>query len=399
MSVPRNAHAVSPAAWHLAPSDRRHTSAISKTTPMQAAIETARFDARSREPVAPEDAARVRRIRSAARDASKALRRRHPWVDRHQSWIGLAILLGSAAVMISAATGYAAGLLPAWVTVVVIAFACSIAHEIEHDLIHRMYFPRRPAARHAMFALGWLMRPSTVNPWVRIGLHLDHHRVSGTEDDTEERAITNGEPWGIKRLLMCADTFLAVTLRLDWREPRRALHDFSRATLAHAPLGWLYHAGLVSFIGLHAWTALAVHGAVHPPSSAALAVLPAVDFVAVVWVLPNLLRTFCLHFVSSNVHYYGDVRARDVMRQTQVLDRGWLLPLQAFCFNFGATHAIHHFWVPEPFYIRQLTARQAHRAMRANGVRFNDLGTFRRANRYARRPASAPRRALARAVG
>jgi len=55
--------------------------------------------------------------------------------------------------------------------------------------------------------------------------------------------------------------------------------------------------------------------------------------------------------------------------------------LQAFCFNFGSTHGIHHFVVKEPFYIRQMTARVAHKVMAEMGVRFNDFGTFARANR------------------
>jgi hypothetical protein len=102
---------------------------------------------------------------------------------------------------------------------------------------------------------------------------------------------------------------------------------------------------------------------------------------------PNVLRSFCLHFVSSNMHYYGDVQDRNIMQQTQVWNRWWLLPFHLFCFNFGSTHAIHHFVVGEPFYIRQWTARRAHEVMREAGVRFNDFGTFRRANRYCRAPA------------
>ena len=47
-------------------------------------------------------------------------------------------------------------------------------------------------------------------------------------------------------------------------------------------------------------------------------------------------------------------------------------------------HGIHHFYVPDPFYVRQMTAAAAHRVMRKNGVRFNDLGSFARANRYAK---------------
>lgn len=99
---------------------------------------------------------------------------------------------------------------------------------------------------------------------------------------------------------------------------------------------------------------------------------------------PNVLRTFCLHFVSSNMHYYGDIEPGNVIQQTQVLNPWWLWPLQAFCFNFGSTHGIHHFVVKEPFYIRQMTVKTAHKVMAEMGVRFNDFGTFARANRFAR---------------
>jgi hypothetical protein len=87
--------------------------------------------------------------------------------------------------------------------------------------------------------------------------------------------------------------------------------------------------------------------------------------------------------VSSNVHYYGDINPRNVVQQTQVWSSPWVLPFQLFCFNFGSTHAIHHFVVQEPFYLRQLVAREAHVVMREHGVRFNDFGTLLRANRWA----------------
>ncbi len=99
---------------------------------------------------------------------------------------------------------------------------------------------------------------------------------------------------------------------------------------------------------------------------------------------PNVLLTFCLHFLSSNMHYYGDVEAGNVLQQCQVLNPWWLWPLQAFCFNFGSSHAIHHFVVKEPFYIRQLTVPLGHQLMREAGGRFNDFGTFARANRWTR---------------
>lgn len=44
----------------------------------------------------------------------------------------------------------------------------------------------------------------------------------------------------------------------------------------------------------------------------------------------------------------------------------------------------------EPFYIRQMTAPVAHRVMREMGVRFNDIGTFARANRWRAREQERP---------
>lgn len=154
-------------------------------------------------PMSDEDAARLRAIRSGLRDLSRAYRARHPWLDAHQSAIGLASLLGALAMMIAAAAAYGYGWLPAWATVVLIAFACSIAHEVEHDTIHRLYYPRLPQRRDARARLA---------------------------DATE-----HGQP-----------------------------------------------------------------------------------------LLPNLLRTFCLHFISSNIHYHGDVAEGDVLRQTQVIDRWYI---------------------------------------------------------------------------
>ena len=110
--------------------------------------------------------------------------------------------------------------------------------------------------------------------------------------------------------------------------------------------------------------------------------MPWVHILVVTLLAPNVLRTFCLHFISSNMHYYGDNEPGNVSQQCQVLNVWWLLPLQAFCFNFGSTHAIHHFVVRDPFYVRQMTAKRAHEVLRRHGIRFNDLGTFRRANRY-----------------
>ena len=141
----------------------------------------------------------------------------------------------------------------------------------------------------------------------------------------------------------------------------------------------LWHAFIVYHAGLFALHAFGCAVAVPAVVERAMQV---VDFLAVVWLGPNFVRSFCINFVSSNMHYFGDIDSRNVIQQTQVLNAWWMLPFQLFCFNFGSTHAIHHFVVRDPFYIRQLTAKTAHAALREAGVRFNDIGTFARANRW-----------------
>ncbi|MBA4108352.1 MAG: fatty acid desaturase [Leptothrix sp. (in: Bacteria)] len=302
------------------------------------------------------------------------LRQRFPLL-KQQNAIGAAILALSWAGMLASAAGYVQGALPAWATIGLVAFFASFTHELEHDLIHWMYFRQKPWAHHLMMALVWLARPSTINPWLRREIHFNHHKHSGTERDIEERAITNGERWGLRRFLMTGDNMLSVLLRLH-RAPNRKLRVrmLTRTMAAYFPLGLLHWALWYVFLAVHA---LAWAG--HPVDASWV---PALNTLVVVWIAPNVWRTFCLHFVSSNMHYYGDIEDGNVIQQCQVLTPVWMWPFQLFCCNFGSTHAIHHFVVKEPFYVRQMTAPVAHRVMREVGVRFNDIGTFSRANRW-----------------
>lgn len=331
------------------------------------------------------DAQKTAHIKTVVTEAGAALRQRHP-VLQHQDALGVAILAVSLLGMAVSAVLYLEGTLAWWATVPLVALFASFTHELEHDLIHWMYFRRKPWAHHLMMALVWLARASTINPWIRRGLHFNHHKHSGSERDLEERAITNGVRWGLRRLLMVGDNSLAIFLRVPdaptWKLRARLL---LRGTIGYFPLGVAFWAAWYAFLAFHAIDGLAA--LLDRPlawSADVLAAMKVLDVAAVVYLGPNVLRTFCLHFVSSNMHYYGDVEDDNVIQQTQVLNPPWMLPFQLFCFNFGSTHAIHHFVVKEPFYIRQLTAPIAHRVMREMGVRFNDLGTFRRANRWRR---------------
>ena len=336
-------------------------------------------------PASLNDQQRAAHIREQVMAHGNALRQRYP-ILQHQDALGAAILAFALLGMLGSAALYIGGQLPWWGCLLLNAFFASLTHELEHDLIHSMYFRKQRVPHNLMMGLVWLARPSTINPWVRRHLHLNHHKVSGSEADMEERAITNGEPWGIARLLMVGDNMMSSFIRwLRAKNPEHRRLILTRTLKVYAPLGLLNWATWYLFLGFHLldWASAAL-GAPIAWSATMLNVMAVVNITVVVLVGPNVLRTFCLHFVSSNMHYYGDVEPGNVIQQTQVLNPWWLWPLQAFCFNFGSSHAIHHFVVKEPFYIRQLTVPFAHRVMREMGVRFNDFGTFARANRWTR---------------
>ena len=303
----------------------------------------------------------------AAEDA--AWRRRWPWLV-HQDAIGFGIWLAALSASAGFAAGYVVGFLPAWLTVVGIAISVSLLHELEHDLIHHLYFKRRAGVQNAMFAGIWLAKGS-LNPWTRRAMHLHHHRVSGQTDDVEERLIGIGVRSVGLRTLTSIFPFLTVFLygpaiyrdARDWitrerkKQDRGAFRWILRldALLGAAPV----LLGTAAALGQNwAWQLL------------------------ICWTLPNLIRHASLVLLSSYSHYYGDVDPHDVTQQNQILRHWALWPLQLFAFDFGATHIIHHYYGPQPFYLRHLVRRAAGAAMEASGTRVNDWGVVTRANRY-----------------
>ncbi|WP_426232722.1 fatty acid desaturase [Pseudomonas sp. TWP3-2] len=344
------------------------------------------MDGTSASPQQHNAAQRSAHIRQVVLAKGVELRERYP-ILKHQDALGAGILTFALLGMIGSAALYITGHMAWWVCLLLNAFFASLTHELEHDLIHSMYFRKQRVPHNLMMGLVWLARPSTINPWIRRHLHLNHHKVSGTEADMEERAITNGEPWGFARLLMVGDNMMSAFIRL-LRTPTWA-HKWNilkKVFKVYAPLALLHWGAWYVFLGFHAANGIAyLSGSPIEWSVTTLSVMQVIDIAAVVIIGPNVLRTFCLHFVSSNMHYYGDVEPGNVLQQCQVLNPWWLWPLQAFCFNFGSSHGIHHFVVKEPFYIRQMTVPVAHKVMREMGVRFNDFGTFGRANRFVRK--------------
>jgi len=95
-----------------------------------------------------------------------------------------------------------------------------------------------------------------------------------------------------------------------------------------------------------------------------------------------MLRHGSIATLSSSSHYVS-IQRGVVEEQNQILDHPMFWPLAILSWNFGATHVMHHFWVKQPFWRRTLTFSAVRGIMVENGVRANDLGTFRRSNRYA----------------
>ncbi len=321
---------------------------------------------------------RVRAINKAIRAEERRLRERHGWLGR-QDLLGVSIWLGSLVAMGLVATGFLLGVLPWWVAVPLMTLPLSLLHELEHDLIHDLYLSGRKRAQDVLF-LGIFLAKGSMDPWLRRVLHLRHHKRSGQKTDVEERLIGLGLPYGPKRLLMTlVPAFVAMVvpeLIADIKAERRAHRERTgqkapRVLPHRGPLGRL--AGLVGtlfallpFVAVGGWFAGAAWATP----------------LLVLYVLPNTLRHFSIALVSSSSHYYGDLAENDVFVQNQILDHPAFWPLQLFCFNFGATHVLHHYVVPQPFYLRQLVAWGVRDELVAQGVRRNDLGTFGRANRY-----------------
>ncbi len=346
-----------------------------------------------------EDEQKTKIIRREVQLASKELRAKYP-VLQHQNAIGFAIFAISIAMIILSAVLYLQGVIGAVAVVISVAFWTSFLHELEHDLIHFMYFKKNKFMHDLMMLGVWVFRPMTINPWLRRILHFHHHRVSGTKIDLEERGLTNGEAWSLKRLLTMTDLLFggvvrAHQIRKDVIEavkngelPKEQALQFKKVKV----YGMLPFTLALYFI----WYFFLLHHTVHFVAQLAgwqyqspafiEAQFSWINPLVIILILPNFLRMFCLHFITSNMHYYGDVEAGNVMQQTQVLNKWYFVPFQVFCFNFGSTHAIHHFVVNETFYVRQLTAARAHKVMREQGVRFNDLASFRRANRFFEQP-------------
>ena len=334
-------------------------------------------------------------IRREISETYKNIKLKHP-ILKYQNTIGFIIFTFCILISVAISILWFKQIVPTWLLIVINAFLFGILHELEHDLIHYMYFKNNKIVHNCLLFFIWILRPLTLNPWFRRTLHFHHHRFSGTLHDIEERGVTNGERWGFVRLFFTADLAIGNLIRVKrlFSDIRKEVESGNlKVEVAHqikrAGVFGLIPITILSHIILYVYS---IHLILEFSNNIfGTNVLLPVQIVAVlnylhpfiyIILIPNLLRQFCLHLITSNLHYFGDVEKGNVIEQTQVINIWWTYPLQIFCFFFGWTHAIHHFVVNETFYIRHFTRKKAHKIMRENGVRFNDLGTFKRANRF-----------------
>lgn len=306
-------------------------------------------------------------IRKTIRDADRALRARLPFLQmQYQSFVGFAIWASCIAGMVGIAFLYSHGL-RWWIALPLSAVLSSFLHELEHDTIHRLYFPNRCVWMQDVMLAGIWVSKLSLNPWTRRDLHLLHHRRSGQIDDVEERLLGLGVKNVFFRVAIAFFPGLAFFLIADIQKSAGTWRLLSGGACSTSR--WLKRCDLIFILSPFIVGPLAYYGHVWARN------------MMVCWVLPNVWRHACIVLMSSYSHYYG-IPAGDLMFQNQILRHWSLLPLQLFCVNFGAEHIIHHFVVDQPFYVRHLVRHEAWAVLEANGVRVNDFGIVSRANRW-----------------
>jgi len=313
---------------------------------------------------------RINAIRKVIYSEDKRLRQKYSWLQ-HQNTLGMLWFCGSITVMAITSFLYIYNIMPWYYAMTLMAVAVSIMHELEHDLIHDMYFKDSKFIQHFMFAVIWVSKLNA-NPWWRKPMHLKHHKTSGQVDDIEERLIGLGMPLGLKRLFITISPLGAFLVMGQVAKDSAALKsepllDIIKTSLLNLPVLLPSHLALLAILF---------------PSFVPVGIYTLCWNVTMLLFLPNMLRQSCLQLVSTGCHYYGDIPEKNVFFQNQVIDHWVFYPFQLFCFNFGATHIIHHYVSRQPFYLRQMCAPEVANELQKQGVRFNDFEIYLRDHRY-----------------
>ena len=188
-------------------------------------------------------------ITRAIREADRRTRERFP-VLRHQSVLGIGFVLLGYGIAALSSWLYLMGHLPAWGCIFTNAVALAVLREIEHDLIHNLYFKGKRAVQNLVLFVIWPALGNVPSPIYRRMIHLQHHRSSGREDDLEERLIGNGTGFGPMRWLAMIDTGMSTLLR---RRELDQIPGFRRGQLLRhlIPVVAIFYIVWVSFLIYH----------------------------------------------------------------------------------------------------------------------------------------------------
>jgi len=323
---------------------------------------------------------RVRKIKRCILQEEAKLREKYSLL-KHQNSLGLLFFIGTIIAIFVIGWSYLTGRLKWYFVIPLMGLPISILHELEHDLIHNLYFKNSKLIQDIMFSFIWFFKFHG-NPWWRRDIHHWHHRVSGQSNDIEERLIGLGMNVTWKRLGVTSHPLGFITEIKDIKRCAENALDLSymnRASMATA---------LILLIFLKAFPILLLlHFIVPQYITQAYGIDTIYSYVRDFMILlafPLILRQSCLVAMSTACHYFGDIPKNNLYFQNQILDHWILTPLQIYCWWFGATHIIHHYIPQQPFYMRPLLKKNVFKVMEELGVRKNDWGIIKRANRWNR---------------
>jgi len=316
-------------------------------------------------------------ICTAIRLAEQNIKHDYP-ILKYQNSIGTFFFVGATGIIFLCWMAYyvfiISNIIILSLLVIVITIAISILHELEHDLIHNLYFKRNPFVQNIMFSIIWILKLNA-NPWWRRKMHLNHHMHSGQTNDVEERLIGLGLPLGHHKLMVTMNPFgaLLVSKKVSNDAPILNLKEMIFvSTPIFATVNILNVLFMLDLLSVTTDTT----GWIKDTTGWIT------DFHILLF-LPNFIRQSCLVFMSNSSHYYGDIPKLEVFYQNQILDHWSIYIFQLFCCNFGATHVMHHYIPNQPFYVRQLCySSGVKEKMIEFGVRINDFASVSRANRY-----------------
>jgi fatty acid desaturase len=252
------------------------------------------------------------KVREVIFKAGSDLRHRWP-ILQYQNLIGSLILAISLISMIVTGSAYYHKTISAMSAILFNAFWASLIHEIEHDTIHQLYFKTSPIMANVIMGLVWIARPNALNPWFRRKLHLHHHKFSGSEADIEERLISLGMNWNLVRVFIIIDQVMTVISRpiglftdLIPKWLKTIPKEENRFFLVVRGFGGLfpgliiYASILYTFIIYHLSSIIIPmlgYGMDDVWSHGIIDGMIWINFISVVWIWPNFLRSFCLQFI------------------------------------------------------------------------------------------------------